>query len=186
MLKFEKSTLHFNSEACMAALLPYFIDALQAADEKFIQLLQEELFNAAGTARDQSSHIRKWRESVASAFKEENIEVAKRYIRSRIGIGQASDEIQRKAIILQKGGGPDYAGPYGRSVWDSDYAGRRTSAVQTSVPRKLSAAWKLAGRDYMKEATENAEVRAGTFFQDCLDKVWNSIPAGFYAQFLTL
>lgn len=181
MLKFEKTNLSFDAEACKNALIQYFTDVLHEADEKYLGLMMQELFKVGDGPRDRSARITKWRRQVLLDMKEINIQIAKGKLESRVGVSDSNDEIWRKGVILQKGGGPNYAGPYGRIVWDDDYVGRHPSIVKAKEPgRRLPAKWKLTGKDWMENATRRME----TFYKHYLARAESKIPDGFYAQFL--
>ena len=115
-------------------------------------------------------------------MEEINIEVAKNKVESMVGvIGDKSDEIWRKGVILQTGGGPEYAGPRGRIVWDDDYVGKHPSIVRTKVPRKLPASWTLYGDNWLANATKRMKV----YYGDYLAKAASKIPPGFFAMYLS-
>ena len=169
------NSIQFNVTGVMDALKNYFVGVMQKAEEKTVETMQKELGISGGGPRDASDRIKKWKDSISQEIKVLYREIAQDYIESTIGVSDTNDEIYRKAIIIAVGGGPDYAGPEGRSVWDEDYSGMTVSQVEDE--HKLPATWKLKGNQWM----DNAAKKITVYFYDLLDASIAALPSDIFS-----
>ena len=177
----EWKTLQFNTRELINSLVSYFVEVMEKEEEKTIETMREELLINGPSARDASHRIEDWKQFVSNGIKPLYRDIATDYIESKVGIEDSDDELYRKAIIIALGGGPTYAGPKGRTVWDWDYAGQHPSNAKARY--RLPASWKLKGNKWMSNAIKKMRV----YFFDVLDAGIANLPDSiFYGNLMVL
>ena len=160
------NTLRIDVDGLMKALINYFASAMTRLEDKMISEMQHDV-----DAGDKN-FPRNWKAMVKENIKLIEKIVARDYVMSVVGL-QGSDEVIRKGVIIQTGGGGRLAGPLGRIVWDNDYSAQHPSNVM--YEHRLPASWVRPGNEWFDVAIENMKKH----FESGLDEIVVSCPINF-------
>lgn len=161
--------------AFRTAVIRYLYTGVDRICNDYIRVMQEELDRSGPTVRDASDRISKWKEMVKKKLQIVDKRITPDALEVEVGIKSDSgtDEVFRKAYIIGYGGGPTYAGPLGRDVWDEDYAKHVKGGSKVKTVTKVPATWHMSGNQWL----ENAEKRfLSTYLPDGLDQLMRDMP----------
>ena len=186
-MKSELKKLKLHVGALYNDLMRYYIKALTKAEEKQIDLMQEEIQR---TTHGGAPGKPEWRNQISGMLREVYKNITASYIEAGVGLpenleGSMQSLFVRAMVILEGsgsavGGAPIHAGPYGRSVWDENLSGKKPSTV--FVPYNLPAAFNQTGNHFI----ENAIKRMRVVFQDILDAATDSMPIDIVARHVSV
>ena len=172
------NTLQFDVDGLKAALRKYYINVMEKAAKRTVEVMKKELDKNGKGPRASSARIEKWKGWVSRYIKTISREVAIDYIEYTVGVADSNDELYRKAIIIAAGGGPRKAGPPGRIVWDEDYVAQQPSTAKREYA--LPSTWILGGNHWVDNAAKQMKV----YFFDMLDSANAALPGSFFANYL--
>lgn len=156
-----------------ASMLPYIRAALDKAEERFIDIIREEIDMVSGSPHE-------WRRMLKAHIKHIREEITGDVLRYYIGPGYPDDPENAswmRAMVIAFGNAPPiYAGPKGVEVWDDDLWGRKASEVETRRP--IPRSWYHEGRNYI----ENALTILRTEFVDIITAEMESMPASVFSS----
>lgn len=181
------NTLSLNGSALYSALENYYVDALQRAEDKLIEIMREEIQRTTnGGAPGKPS----WRNEISSMLRETYRVVANGYIEAEVGVPYEVSEGNGyelvRAMLIAYGGGsaaggePITAGPHGRSVWNENLDGKHPSRAESTY--QLPSGFNQRGNNFV----ENAMKRMNKHFNDILKDASASIPASLFYDFVSV
>lgn len=168
--------------AFTAAITLYIYNYLERVGEDFIKVMSDELDRSGVTPRDGSKRIQQWKDALKKDLKIVSRIVKNGRVELTVGIDNkdTKSEPYRKAYIIAYGGGPTFAGPKGRIVWDENYSKQTKSRVKEQ--QALPPTWIMAGNDWVN----NAEVRfLSTYLPDELDTMLRDMPDSIWQKCIT-
>ena len=160
------------------ALRNYYLDALRAASDQLISIMQKEVLQTvwgAGPGKPE------WRQMIQSKINTLYEDVTDHYL--GIGVGLPDTMVYEdfiKAMVVAYGAGsavgspPIHAGPAGREVWDGNLDFKRPSKAETEydLPEKFNQ----EGNHFV----ENAMRIMRKHFDDVLDSASAALPDGYF------
>lgn len=187
MIQFEPCALSIDEKSLMNALRTHYINAMQKAENKLIEIMRKEIME---TTYGDAPGKPEWRKEISAMLQNVYSEVTDNYI--KFGVGVPDDVAFNtfvKAMIIAYGGGftaygnatggyssgPITAGPTGRMVWDSDMAGKKPSAAETiyEIPQ-----FNQEGNHFLY----NSMILMKKHFEDVLAEASASIPYSLFAR----
>lgn len=169
------NTLSLNVDACMADLKEHYKTALKEAENKFIEIIDQEVVrpNVGGGPGKPG-----WREAAKEHMNVLEERFVDNYLEADVGYDMkgAFSDFVKTMLILQgggsaaPGGSPITAGPPGRSVWDNNLDGKHPSSAKSEYT--MPDGWNQPGNKFM----ENAVRRMQTFFYDIIDSANAKLP----------
>lgn len=168
------------SNAVKTALQKYYTDALDAATDQLLDLMQKEVLK---TIWGDGPGKPAWREKISRMLRVVNREAAEHYIEHGVGLPDQQKQTDLiKAMIIEYGAGlavgnpPIKAGPTGRMVWDDDITGRFPSEAMTSY--ELPKEFNQVGNFFV----ENAMKLMKKHFNDILEAASRDLPDSIFYQ----
>ena len=151
-IKIDTSKLH-------RLLLPIIVQALEASQEKLIELMEQEIDNTSSAPHD-------WREELKRDLQRVEEIFANDYVEYKIGPGcyqeGADSGAWMRAMVIAYGMGVKglnnnqiFAGPEGRIVWDKDLDSKIPSKVKYS--HEIPDSWYHAGGQFIENAILNMQ-----------------------------
>lgn len=168
--------ISMNARGVIKAMKPQIIKAMDATEDRLIEVIQKEIDRVEGSPHD-------WRTGLKEDIKRIREEIARDVIRYYIGPDYPEDPENyawMRAMVIAFGNEPPiYAGPAGRIVWDNDLLNRTESKV---MPRdgkqEIPESWYHTGRNYI----ENAITIMRTEFVDIVAGVMQDIPNTIFTE----
>lgn len=178
------NSLTMNDGALKAALKPYLLKALADAEDKFLELMEQEVMR---TVEGGGPGKPAWRANVRDSLKVVEEMITDDYLEAKVGFdANATYTSFIKAMLISEGAGsaaggsPIQAGPTGRAVWDNDLSGKHPSRAQTTYD--LPAGFNQPGNHFVENAVRLMRVH----FDDVISNAVDAIPDSVFASAVTV
>ena len=173
-LKLNKITL--DVDGVKKAMMPYIRKALDAAEDRLIDVMREEIDMVSGSPHE-------WRDLLKAHIKHIREEIVGDVIRYYVGPGYPEDPesaLWMRAMVIAYGNArPIYVGPKGSEVWDNDLWNRKGSDVEPRYEhQEIPETWYHEGRNYI----ENAITIMRTEFTDIIVSELGNMPATVFTS----
>lgn len=182
LLNHKCNTLSLNIDATLDAIKSHYIEAMQKAEDKLIQIMREEIQQT--TYKDAPGKP-EWRNQISDMLQEVYRDITDDSIECNVGLppdleNQCKYMFIRAMIISegsgsQVGGFPITAGPTGRIVWNDALDGQNSSRAKSeySLPNEFNQ----QGNHFV----DNAIKRMRKHFSDILKEAAHALsPSVFY------
>lgn len=161
-----------DAEGVKNSMMPYIRMALDAAEDRLIEIIKEEIDLVSGSPHE-------WRDILKAHIKHIREEIAADVLKYQIGPGYAEDPenaLWMRAMVIAFGNAPPiYAGPEGAEVWDGDLWNKTSSRVKEQ--KEIPQSWYHEGRNYI----ENAITIMRSEFVDIIMGELSNMPASVFS-----
>lgn len=175
--------LQIDEAKMKEALRQYFIDALLKVEEKFLDIMQEEIMH---TVYGKGPGKPEWREAMRKDLHHLYTKIAGNIITVACGLQYpegSADEV--RAMLVAYGGGsradppnPPIQRRPGEQVWDSDLSAKKTSTAKSAG--LLPDEFNQEGNDWLT----NAKKRIVSYQLDIIMATWANLYPNFFSQYV--
>ena len=175
--------LQIDEAAMKEALRQYFIDALMKVEERFLDIMQEEIMH---TVYGEGPGKPAWRDAMRKDLHHLYTKIAGDVITVACGLQYtegSADEV--RAMLVAYGGGSRAKPPNppiqrrpAEQAWDSALSAKKTSTAKSAG--LLPDEFNQAGNAWV----QNAEKRIKSYEMDIIRDAWRNLYPNFFSQYV--